>query len=304
MKKLIVFVFVFVFFTFVSSCFSYNTTTNDEKTLNGIYLKIDKIWDNDSEKVLKLWQQIDLSKWKYLKNEKIYYLLSKIWDYINEKYNKIEYDFIKVLDWDTISLKYNWEEKKVRLIWINAPETKKVSYNTNCLWIESKEFLIKKLENISKVKIEFDLSQWKTDSFWRLLGYLYISWININQLLLTEWLASEYTYNKKKPYKHQKDFEEANKNAKENKIWIYSEKCNINNETNTWSIVNQNNQNQQLEKNNSNIFYTSSHYKSELYYCENDADWENLSKKYLRKFESEEELLKIYSYKKLNKPCN
>jgi endonuclease YncB( thermonuclease family) len=269
--------------------------------LNGIYLKIDKIWYKDYEKVLKLWQQIDLSKSKYLKNEKIYYLLTKIGDYINENYNKIEYDFIKVLDWDTISIKYNWEEKKVRLIWINAPETNIVSYNTNCLWIESKEFLIKKLENISNVKIEFDLSQWKTDSFWRLLWYLYISWININQLLLTEWLASEYTYNKNKPYKYQNDFIEANKNAKENKIGIYSDKCNVNNETNTWSVVNQN---QQLEKNSSNVFYTSSHYKSELYYCENDIDWEALSKSYLKKFNSENELLKVYPYKKLNKPCN
>ncbi len=158
MKKLII--LLFIFFTFVSYSFSYNPTNNDEKALNSIYLKIDKIWGKDSEKVLKLGQQIDLSKSKYLKNEKIYYLLSKIWDYINEKYNKIEYDFIKVLDWDTISINYNWEERKVRLIWINTPETKKVSYNTNCLWMETKDFLTKKLENVSKVKIEFDLSQW------------------------------------------------------------------------------------------------------------------------------------------------
>jgi hypothetical protein len=41
MKKLIV--FVVMFFAFVSSSFSYNPTINDEKTLNGIYLKIDKI---------------------------------------------------------------------------------------------------------------------------------------------------------------------------------------------------------------------------------------------------------------------
>lgn len=290
--------------------------------------QIDKVYKNLDNKLSKLSEEKKISNIEKISKKIDKLLLKKLSDknnfvlsYLNyllknklEKWNtgvvieevkSNEYNLIKVLDWDTISIDYNWEERKVRLIWINAPETKNVSYNSSCLWIETKEFLMKKLENISKVTIEFDESQWKSDSFWRLLWYLYLSWTNINKVLLEEWLATEYTYNNKKPYKYQQDFIDANNNSKINKKWIYSDKCNLNSDlnTNTWSNLNENIKVINTEI-NSNVYYTSSHYTSKLYYCENDSSWESLSKKYLQKYNSEKELLKKYSYKTLHQPCN
>lgn len=51
------------------------------------------------------------------------------------------------------------------------------------------------------------------------------------------------------------------------------------------------------------IFYTSSYYTSELYYCDTDSSWESLSPKYLQTYTSEADLLKDYPSKTLNKPC-
>lgn len=328
MKKFLS-ILLLVFFLFninLSYAWDFQVNTKLPNTKQEAYKKqIDKVYKNLDNKLSKLSEEKQISNIEKIVKKIDKLLLTKLSDknnfvlsYLNyllkeklEKWNtgtiieetkSNEYNLIKVLDWDTISIDYNWEERKVRLIWINAPETKNVSYNSSCLWIETKEFLTKKLESISKVTIEFDESQWKSDSFWRLLWYLYLSWANINKLLLEEWLASEYTYNKNKPYKYQQDFIDANNNAKINKKWIYSDKCNLNSNSNTWSILNNNTWTINIE-NKSYIFYTSSHYTSKLYYCENDSNWENLSKNYLKKFNSEAEILKIYPYKKLNTPC-
>lgn len=51
------------------------------------------------------------------------------------------------------------------------------------------------------------------------------------------------------------------------------------------------------------LFYTSSYYTSELYYCDTDSSWESLSPKYLQTYTSEADLLKDYPSKTLNKPC-
>lgn len=56
-------------------------------------------------------------------------------------------------------------------------------------------------------------------------------------------------------------------------------------------------------KNIKHTFYTSSHYKSFLYYCDTDSEWNKLSKRYLKSFPSEIALKKKYPNKKLHEPC-
>ncbi len=50
-------------------------------------------------------------------------------------------------------------------------------------------------------------------------------------------------------------------------------------------------------------FYTSSHWKSKFYYCDTDPDWHTLSATYLKKFNSEQELLAAYPTHVLHEPC-
>lgn len=51
------------------------------------------------------------------------------------------------------------------------------------------------------------------------------------------------------------------------------------------------------------IYYTSSHYSADYFYCENDDGWKGLSPKYLQKFYSKEALLKSFPSRIQHQPC-
>lgn len=296
MKKLLLLALLFLS---IPQAFWYTPTQKDEILLEKVYQKIDTLWKKDSEKVKKLWTQLYTLKEKIKKKEKQYYLVSKIYEHIFLNYSTSSYSLIKVLDGDTISIEYDGEETKVRLIGINAPETKDVAFNSDCLWTDAKNFLETKLKDYTEIQLELDSTQWKRDSFWRLLWYIFVWWENINKSIIEAWYATEYTYNK--PYKYQTEFKNAENDAKDLGLWIHSEICTLSQETtNTWAI----DQNLLNTPTQNYSFYTSSHHTSRLYYCETDSAWEWLSKTYLRNYPSEAELLKVYPSKTLNKHCN
>lgn len=137
-------------------------------------------------------------------------------------HNWDEYELLEVIDWDTIRvLNWSWETLSVRMIGIDAPEryTKRYWY-IECFWKEAEEYLKTLLDGVKYIQIETDETQWKYDRYERLLWYLFLSWENINQKMITNGYVREYTYNL--PYKYQSDFQKSEQYAKENQLWLWS----------------------------------------------------------------------------------
>jgi len=67
------------------------------------------------------------------------------------------------------------------------------------------------MKGVEKVEIEFDDTQGTYDKYGRILGYLFVNGENYNQKMIADGYAREYTYNT--PYKYQKEFKQAQKNA-------------------------------------------------------------------------------------------
>ena len=136
------------------------------------------------------------------------------------------YKLLKVIDWDTLKVKNNNEEINIRMIGLDAPEKSTTRYwYTECFWNEATNHLNEILSWITTIQVEQDPTQWETDKYWRLLWYVFLSWNNINQKMIEDGYWFEYTYNL--PYKYQKEFKKAEKNARLNKLWLWDKNtCN------------------------------------------------------------------------------
>lgn len=285
MRKLILFL---LFFSISLNAFAYNPTLNDTKFLNWFYNQINSIYKSNPDKILVIQKNLNNILPTLKKENRNKYLLTQINIYLNNINWENLYKVLNVIDWDTIKILYNWKEQNIRMIWIDSPENTTTRYwYTELYWNEAKE----KLKNLiwnNNVALEFDETQWTYDKYDRLLAYVFVSWINLNKKMIELWYWKEYTYNK--PYKYQKDFQIAQENAKNDKLWIW------------WELDYSENR---LTESKNYKFYTSSYYTSYLYYCETDSSWKWLSEKYLKSYNTEQELLidSINAWKVLNKPC-
>ena len=140
--------------------FSFSVVTINAKT--GIFGHIDKIAEKDPNK---------------LDNLKNY--LQEVIEYIDKKQslsksNELKrYNVINVVDWDTIKIKYEWENTNIRLIGVDSPESYATRYwYKECYWEEASSFLNKLLKG-KTIWIELDDTQWEKDSYWRLLAYVF-----------------------------------------------------------------------------------------------------------------------------------
>ena len=136
------------------------------------------------------------------------------------------YKLLKVIDWDTIKVENSNEEINIRMIGLDAPEKSTTRYwYTECFWNEATNHLTEILSWITTIQVEQDPTQWETDKYWRLLWYIFFSWNNINQKMIEDGYWFEYTYNL--PYKYQKEFKKAEKNARVKKLWLWDKNtCN------------------------------------------------------------------------------
>ena len=137
----------------------------------------------------------------------------------------------EVIDWDTIRVRLNGQSQKIRLIWVDAPESYDTRFGyTECFWQASSKYLSNLLSN-KNIWVEYDITQWRYDSYDRILAYVYYNWENINKKIIADWYAWEYTYNL--PYKYQKEFKDAQSSARKSNKWLWNEStCNW--ERKTW----------------------------------------------------------------------
>ena len=144
--------------------------------------------------------------------------------------NLISYKIVKVIDWDTIKIfDENWEKESVRMIWIDTPESYKTRFwYKECFWDEASNYLKKIIWDSEKVQVEIDKTQWNKwfDRYWRLLWYVFLNWENLNEKMIKDWYAWEFTY-QKHFYKYQKEFKAAEKFASKNDFWLWAkDTCN------------------------------------------------------------------------------
>jgi len=133
-----------------------------------------------------------------------------------EEEKVVLYNVTSITDGDTIKIDYNGTTEKVRLIGIDTPETKE------CFYLEAKKKLESLLEG-KDVEIEQDSSQGERDEYTRLLLYVWLDGENINQKMIQQGYAHEYTYNL--PYKYQKEFKQSQQDARFNKLGLWGDAC-------------------------------------------------------------------------------
>ncbi len=134
--------------------------------------------------------------------------------------NHPEYKVIKVVDGDTIDVDMDGIKKRIRLIGIDAPESVAPNQPVECFGKEAGAYLNSLLSG-KVVQLADDSTQSDQDKYGRLLRYVFLGSVDINQKLLQEGFAREYTYDK--AYQHQQEFRQAQAEAKIAKVGLWQE---------------------------------------------------------------------------------
>ena len=116
------------------------------------------------------------------------------------------YPVVAVVDGDTVKVRMGGSVESVRLIGIDAPETNAPGRPVQCFGPESSAKATEMLAGTA-VRLEFDESQGRLDRFGRLLAYVWVSDVHVNEWLIRHGYAREFTYNV--PYRYQADFKAA-----------------------------------------------------------------------------------------------
>lgn len=117
-------------------------------------------------------------------------------------------DVVRVVDGDTLVVKIDRKQYKVRLIGIDAPESVKPNSPVECLGVESSQYTQDLLSAQENISLMFDESQGFTDKYDRLLGHVLLdAGQNLAAEIIRGGYAYEYTYDK--AYEFQSSFKRA-----------------------------------------------------------------------------------------------
>lgn len=205
----------------------------------------------------------------------------------------VEYLVTRIVDGDTIELS---DGRKVRYIGIDTPESVKVGTPIECFGKEAakknSEVILNKM-----VKLVKDVSE--TDRYGRLLRYVYIDDLFVNDYMVREGYAMAYTY--PPDVKFSKQFVASEQYARDNKLGLWADGACPDTMSNTQTPSA--NAQEVSHTTGTHTWYTSSYYSSKFYYCDTNDQWKSLSTKYLKSFSSAEELLKAYPSRQLHEAC-
>jgi len=121
----------------------------------------------------------------------------------------------KVIDGDTIEVE---DEKKVRLIGVDTPETVDPKRPDGCFGKQASDFTKSALTG-KMVRLEKDVSE--TDKYGRLLRYVWIDGVMFNETLLRNGMAQVSTY--PPDVKYQKHFSDIQADARKEKRGLWNE---------------------------------------------------------------------------------
>lgn len=132
---------------------------------------------------------------------------------------QIPVELVKVIDGDTIKIIYQGQEKNVRYLLIDTPETNHPRLGKQPFGEEAKKRNTELIES-GKLTIEFDVGE-RVDKYGRLLAYIYVDGESVQEKLLEEGLARvAYVYPPNTRYLD--PFEKAQKKAKKKEAGIWS----------------------------------------------------------------------------------
>lgn len=134
----------------------------------------------------------------------------------NNEYQTL-YLVTKVIDGDTFEIASG---QTVRLIGIDTPETVHPTKGMQCFGPEASSFTKSLLEN-KEVKLEKDVSE--TDQYGRLLRYIYLDNLFVNEYLVNEGYARVSTY--PPDVKYQETFQKAEQSARDGNRGLWSANC-------------------------------------------------------------------------------
>jgi endonuclease YncB( thermonuclease family) len=125
-----------------------------------------------------------------------------------------------VIDGDTIKILYSGNEQSVRFLGIDAPEVSLLrTKKKGCFAEEAKDY-VKELLLGKEVHLEFDPTQNKADSYKRRLKYVYLDDELLNETLLSNGYAKEYTF--KVPYQLRDRFLSAQQEAQDEQLGLWN----------------------------------------------------------------------------------
>lgn len=131
----------------------------------------------------------------------------------------IPVELVKTIDGDTIKIKYEGKEQNVRYLLVDTPETNHAQLGKQPFGQQAKDRNTE-LMNSGKLEIEFDIGE-QVDKYGRLLAYIYIDGVSIQEKLLEEGLARVgYVYPPNT--RHLDAFEKAQEKAKKAGIGIWT----------------------------------------------------------------------------------
>lgn len=173
---------------------------------------------------------------------------NKIENDYDENANKIEVELVETVDGDTAKFKMNGKQITVRFLGINTKETVHPEIGEEEWGKEASDFSKEKLENATKIELEFDSSADEKDQYKRYLAWIWIDDDLLQNLMVQNGLAE--TYMLQNNYKYAGMLQESEETAKNNKIGIWSEKTN-----DTQDDENQIIQDNETEIENNNFLY-------------------------------------------------
>ncbi|WP_459129497.1 thermonuclease family protein [Guggenheimella bovis] len=130
---------------------------------------------------------------------------------------KALYKVVRVIDGDTIVVRIGKSNVTVRLLQVDAPESKHPNKNKNVPMGKTASNFVKKFLNKKSVRLELD--EEKYDKYGRLLAYVYVKDKCLNEVLIRESLAKTVKYGKNvKRYQTYLDIERKLRDKKKG-IW-------------------------------------------------------------------------------------
>lgn len=129
-------------------------------------------------------------------------------------------NFIEKVDGDTIVVRFNKKDLKVRYLLIDTPETVKKGVDVQKYGPEASKLNGEILSKAENVEIEFDIYE-KEDKYHRALCYVYADGKSVQKQLLEQGLA-EIKYVKEPDTRYLAEYQRAQNSAKANKKNLWS----------------------------------------------------------------------------------
>lgn len=135
------------------------------------------------------------------------------------KTEQIAIELVRTIDGDTIVFNENGEEKRLRLLLIDTPESSKTKTGSAQPYgVEAKEFLTNYLKE-KNLSIEYDPAHEKIDDYERVLAYLYADGELVQEVMVEEGLARVGYENGDEIYLDELEEAEQKANTGEVNIW-------------------------------------------------------------------------------------